>query len=297
MRLRSVGELAIGRLSHGAAPLLRRGGDAAIAMLNALVPTTGYARRADISYGAHPRHKLDIYTPAAPGQSPRPVVLFFYGGSWKFGERAHYTFVGEALARRGLVTAIADYRLFPEVRFPAFAEDGAAALLWLQGHVGEHGGDADALFVMGHSAGANIAALLALNPDFGTSDRVRGLIGLAGPYAFRPAEIPSVRRIFAGSATETTRPLAFAGAGGRPPPALLAHGRRDSNVHPYHTRQMAALLRAQGGRVHAAYYDGVGHIGLIGAFARPFRARAPVIEDVARFVAEVAAAERADAPA
>ncbi len=73
----------------------------------------------DVAYGPNPRQRMDIYVPKGGGDGPKPVVFFIYGGSWANGDKETYSFVGDALAARGFVTVIADYRLVPEVRFPS----------------------------------------------------------------------------------------------------------------------------------------------------------------------------------
>jgi acetyl esterase/lipase len=132
--------------------------------LNALSPTDTYTRLTDLPYGGDPRQRLDMYLPVSPPPpGGHPVVLFFYGGSWNRGERSDYRFIGEALGSRGVLTAIADYRLYPQVRYPDFLHDCAAALAWTLREVASHGGHAQRAFVMGHSAGAYNAAMLALD--------------------------------------------------------------------------------------------------------------------------------------
>ena len=129
-------------------------------VLNALAPD-GLAREAGLAYGEGPSRRLDVYAPPAAG-GPRPVVVFFYGGSWQNGKREDYRFAGAALAAEGFVAMVPDYRKYPEVRFPGFVEDGASAVAWARREAARFGGDPSKLWVMGHSAGAHIAALLAL---------------------------------------------------------------------------------------------------------------------------------------
>ena len=240
-------------------------------LVNTLVPSEGYRREAAIAYGTNARQMLDIYVPRAGDPGARPVVLFFYGGSWKSGDRTHYKFLGEALASRGVVTVVADYRLYPEVKFPAFMDDAAHALRWVESHAAAYGGNANAIYVMGHSAGANIAALVVLDPRYRGSSHVKGLIGLAGPYTFQPLEIDSVKAVYEGTDIAAARPVAFVGKTSKLPRTFLAHGRSDTTVHLFHTDLMAQALRAQGGDVRLVYYDDVAHVMLMGAFARPFR--------------------------
>jgi acetyl esterase/lipase len=99
-------------------------------LLNALVPSGTYILSDGIPYGEGPRRRLDVYRPGEAGPGPRPVVVFFYGGSWQNGNRADYRFVGEALAAMGFVAVLPDYRLHPDGLFPGFVEDGAAAVRW-----------------------------------------------------------------------------------------------------------------------------------------------------------------------
>src|SRR3990170_4362381 len=228
----------------GSAGLLA--GCSPLRLINGLAPSRTYRATNGLAYGSHPRYRLDVYRPAQhPG--PAPVVVFFYGGNWKSGERGDYLFVGEALASRGFVAVIPDYRLHPEVRLPAFLEDGAKAVSWALSHATEHGGDAGKLFLMGHSAGAYNAAMLALDPAYlrtaGVEQRrVRGLIGLAGPYDFLPLQSEVSKAVFGFPDTPlNTQPIRFVSADS--PPALLVTGDDDSVVRPQNTQRLAARPR------------------------------------------------------
>ena len=130
-------------------------------ILNTLSSDPDSRVAADIAYGEGARRRLDIYAP--PNASNAPVVVFFYGGSWNSGSREDYEFVGRALASRGIVAVLADYRIYPEVRYPSFLRDSAEAVAWTVGEIDRYGGDAERLFVMGHSAGAYNAAMIALD--------------------------------------------------------------------------------------------------------------------------------------
>lgn len=166
---------ALGLLLEGFNPL---------AEINFLVPRAGYQKQTGIGYGSLGRQKLDVYSPKGEVQN-LPVVVFFYGGSFQSGRRQDYRFVGEALTARGVIAVIPDYRVYPEGKFPTFIEDGAAAVSWARNHIYRFGGDPSRLFLMGHSAGAYIASMLALNPSYlaqvGLSNGdLYGFIGLAG---------------------------------------------------------------------------------------------------------------------
>ena len=136
-----------------------------LSILNATLPSDTYRATPDIAYGVNARQRLDVYRPA---KAPRaaPVVVFFYGGNWNRGQRGDYLFVGEALASKGFVAVVPDYRLYPEVRYPDFLDDSAQAVQWTMKHIAQSGGDPEQIFVMGHSAGAYNAAMLALNSAY-----------------------------------------------------------------------------------------------------------------------------------
>ena len=209
-------------------------------------------------------------------------------GDGKSGDRGDYRFMGEALARAGFVVAIPDYRLYPEVRFPDFVEDGALAVRWVRDHAAQFGGDPERIILMGHSAGAHTAALLAFDERYLARAGVpaaslRGLVGVAGPYAFDPFGQRSTKPVFAGLADpDEARPIAFVGA--EDISALLLHGAGDRTVRPTNTRELAARIRAAGGRVTHREYAGTGHIGIILSFAAPFRGRDTVYDDTVAFL-------------
>lgn len=243
----------------------------------------------DIAYGEGSRRQLDLYAPRRrDGRTRLPIIAFFYGGNWASGLKQGYGFVGRALAARGYLVAIPDYRLVPEVRFPAFVEDGAAAVEWIVANAAEQGGDPQCIVLMGHSAGAHIAAMLALDPQWlGEARRsVRGLIGLAGPYDFLPLAGPVTRAAF-GQARDlaSTQPVNFAAPGA--PPALLLHGGGDRTVLPRNSRELARRLAAAGGDSRLKIYPQLGHISILTALALPFRYRAPVLADATAFARDV----------
>ena len=176
-------------------------------LLNALIPHSGYSIKTNISYGNHPRQQLDIYRPDSLTANT-PVIVFFYGGSWQKGSKDDYRFVGQAFAAKGYITVIADYRLYPEVRFPAFVQDGAEALAWIHQNIAEYGGNAQQIFVAGHSAGAYIAVMLGTGSEYTPHlDGIKGIIGIAGPYDFLPFTDPAIKDIFSQVADQKTQPI------------------------------------------------------------------------------------------
>jgi acetyl esterase/lipase len=237
----------------------------------------------DMPFGAHPRQRLDIYAPRRSGER-RPVLVFFYGGNWDSGDRHDYAFAGRAFAGLGFVTVLPDDHHTHEQPYPAFMDDAAAALAWVRAHIGEHGGDPDRIVVAGHSAGAYIAVTLALDPRWGAAGAIRAGVGLAGPYDFLPFDSPVTERTF-GHVEDlpATQPINHVRADA--PPLLLITGADDSTVYPRHSRDLAARLQDSGGTAELIVYPAVNHTGPLKALARPFRRHAPVLGDIAAFLA------------
>jgi acetyl esterase/lipase len=264
------------------------------ATLNALSQRDSHTLIEGVAYAALPRHKLDIYRPTATAPALGwPVVVFFYGGLWNRGERADYRFVGAALASRGVLTLVADYRLYPEVRYPEFLADSAQALAWGLREAGALGGNPRRVFVMGHSAGAYNAAMLALDARWlravgHAPEELAGWIGLAGPYDFLPMTNPDTRPVFfhpnypAGS-----QPIGHITPVSRP--AFLGAARHDDLINPQrNTVGLATHLQAAGVDVTLKLYERVNHMTLAAALAWPLRWLAPVLDDVVAFIATAA---------
>lgn len=267
----------------------------AVDVLNATVPSDTYRNIANLPYGDQPRQKLDVYLPTqtladkALAAGGAPLVVFFYGGSWSSGDRADYRFVGEALATQGIVTVVADYRLSPEVRYPVFLQDSALAMRWAVDNAQKYGADPARIFVMGHSAGAYNAAMLALDKRWlgavGLSpSRLAGWIGLAGPYDFLPIGDRQTRVAFEWPNTPPDSQALFH-ASSASPPALLLAPEQDSLVNTQRsTVGMAQRLKSSGVRVESELYDTVSHVTIVAAMASVLRSRAPVLERVTAFV-------------
>jgi acetyl esterase/lipase len=251
-------------------------------LLNATVPCQGFTREADIPYGPEPRQRLDLYRPDTPNADGK-TVLFLYGGAWETGSKGLYLFVAQALASAGYTVVIPDYRLYPAVRFPTFVEDGARAVRWSADRFG-----ADKVFLMGHSAGAHIALLLAANTRYLEAagvDRLklRGAIGLAGPYDFLPLKSAKLIDIFGSANNPAIEAITFAKA--PLPPILLIHGTADTIVYPSNSEHLAAAWRRAGAPAELKLYPGVGHIDVIAAMSGLLSGRAPTRADVLAWLA------------
>jgi len=257
--------------------------------INALVPRSGYAIEKDVAYGPDARQRFDLYVPeGATGSAP--VAVFFYGGGWTGGKKADYLFAGQALAERGYVVAIPDYRLYPQVRFPAVLEDSAAAVAAIRTHVAARNLGRGPVALVGHSAGAYNAAMLALDPQWLDAvgvDRckdISAVVGLAGPYNFLPLKGRSLAAIFGDAVpVEKTQPIEFAKT--KAPPMLLLAGRNDGIVSPRNATSLASAIEQAGGRAETKLYDNIGHADIVAAFARPFRGVPPSLDDLDRFLA------------
>jgi acetyl esterase/lipase len=274
-----------GLLALLAAPLA---GCSRSALLDAVVSRDSYRGREGVRYGGDQRQKLDVFRPLLDAR-PAPLVVFFYGGSWTRGERADYRFVGEALAAHGIATLIVDYRLSPQVRYPQFLADCAQAVKWAFEHTAELGADARRIFLMGHSAGAYNAAMLALDPRWLANvglapQRLAGWVGLAGPYDFLPISNPDAQIAFDWPATAAdTQPITHVSA--QAPRSLLLAAAEDDSVNPQRsTVGLARRLAAVGAPVRYKLFDRVGHVSLVVAMARPLNWLAPVLPEVLGFV-------------
>jgi len=253
-------------------------------LLNATIPRRGYTVMRDRAYGDDPRHRMDLYVPKGL-TGPAPVVLYFYGGSWQWGSKATYRFLGQALASAGIVVAVADYRLYPQVKYPAFVEDSAEAFRFVRANIAQHGGDPSRVFLAGHSAGAYNVVLLAADRRYLTDAEraaIRGVIGIAGPYDFLPLTDPKLIDMFGGDSVVETQPISYIDR--KLPPMLIVHGSGDTTVHPRNERRLAKKLREFGTEVETREYDGIGHIEIIVSLARGFRGRTTLRDDIVQFV-------------
>ena len=274
-----------------------------IRLFNILIPESGLEATHDVAYSALPRNKLDVYRPAssttAPGAAAKPVVIFFYGGAWDSGDKSGYLFVAEALTSRGYVVVVPNYRLYPEVTFPAYMDDAALAVKWTFDNVAQYGGDPARVFVMGHSAGAQLAALVAYDAKYleriaVDTRRIKGVVSLAGPMDFLPLTEPKLEFIFPLPVRAASQPINF--IVGKEPPTLLLHGEADTRVGIHNSRNLAARIVARSGDVETTYYPEMGHLGILLALAAPLRDGKPVLDRVAKFI-DVRAATPTDARA
>lgn len=261
-------------------------------LLNGLVPTDGHTLTPNIAYGELARQKLDIYIPTNKTTSNNkklmPIVLFIYGGSWDSGEKKDYLFAAEAFTSKGYLTVIPDYRLFPEVKFPAFIDDAALASKWVKSHIAEYGGDPDQIFIVGHSAGAQIGLMLDLNTEYLARvnlkpDAFKGYIGLAGPYDFLPLKSQRLKDIFGPEELRwKSQPINY--VTGKNQPTLLLVGLKDDIVWPKNTFNLAKAIEAKKGPVKVVKFPDYGHVDMVTNIAKPFRGNSTLLDEIILFM-------------
>ncbi|WP_296722560.1 alpha/beta hydrolase [Erythrobacter sp.] len=241
-----------------------------------------------VAFGSHGQ-SLDIWLPeSAASDADLPVVIFWYGGGWAKGDRTAYAFAGRALANQGFLVVIPDYRKVPQVRFPAFLDDGAEAAAWVEDNIAQYGGDPTRLAFMGHSAGAYQAIMLALDSKRlvaagADPSNVKAAVGLSGPYDFYPFDSPrSIAAFSQWPQPEETQPITYASADA--PPLVLVTSEGDETVRPRNTNNLAAKLRELGAPVEVINYGPLDHEEVVMALSKPFRSKGPVLADSARFL-------------
>jgi acetyl esterase/lipase len=280
--------------SCAALAILTLGACSPLSTLNTLGPRDlAHHPGRDIAYGPDPRQRLDVYTQIAPSVKLAPIVVFFYGGGWNSGSRTDYSWVGDSLASRGFVAVVPDYRLAPEHPYPAFVQDGAAAVRWARDHAADFGGDPDRIVLAGHSAGAYIALQLALDDTFlraaGVDPRsIRGAVSLSGPADFYPFTVKESQEAFgAYPDPRDTQPINHVHPGA--PPIFLGHGDKDETVELSNSVHLANALKAAGDPVVLKIYPGLKHPDTVLALSRLFRGKAPVLADITQFITDVTA--------
>ena len=255
----------------------------AMRMLDWATPEEGYSVQQHLAYADLPRQHLDVYTPTQSAAN-KPTILFFYGGSWQDGRKEDYRFVAQALTQRGYQVVVPDYRVYPDALFPEFMDDAAQALSWTASNLDQP------IVVMGHSAGAHIAALLALDQQYANrykvnSDRIVALVGLSGPYDFLPLKSKRLKKIFAAAENiEHTQPINYVTAAA--PTTLLLQGESDTVVKPFNSQHLADKLEQHGVEVTLKLYPGEGHVATLTALSVLFDNEPPVMEDIDQFLSK-----------
>ena len=265
-------------------PILTACSSSALTLANTLARFDDYTLTANQPYGTHALNMLDIYQPR---EKAKGTVIFFYGGCWgacTTFTRKHYRFVAQALTSRGYVVVIPDYRRYPNVLFPQIMEDSAAVVAWVSNNIERFSGTSDQIFLMGHSSGGHIAAMLTVNERYlgvGLHQNIRGFIGLAAPYDFI-FDQPYLPKLFAGLEYSDSQPSHF--VDGSEPPLLLLHGKEDDTVYMRNIVNMTKTVRQKGGKVEPHIYNGVDHVAILAALSIPYNNRSEVMHDITDFL-------------
>ncbi len=278
--------------------------------LNRVLPKHQYTKSKDIAYGRDTRQCFDWYTPSEQsydGEHPsndepelpqylnHPVIVFVHGGAWDQGNKSDYEFVGHAFTQMGYAVCIPNYRLYPQAHFPHFIQDVASAVAELEDRLVSQFGIKTRIILVGHSAGAHTAAMLAADSRYfkesHTHAEIVSWIGLAGPYDL-PLDDPLVAGKFDHAHPidadqhsdhhHSANPINLAQS--NMPPALLIHGDKDTTVGPYHTDRFARKLTALNVSVQTHQYSSVNHRQLIGGMAWMVRFLNPVFKDIEHFL-------------
>lgn len=251
-------------------------------VLNAPTAFASFDKSADISFSNSLDLGLDVYAPKGAKANAHPVIVFFYGGRWTTGAKEDYAFVAHRFVNLGYVVVVADYRKYPDVKFPAFVEDAALAVSWTHKNIAEYGGRADQMFLLGHSAGAHIGALLATDERYLNDDiKIAGFAGLAGPYDFTPKEDDLVDMFGPPSRFDQMRVTSF--IEGNEPPMLLLYGAQDDLVAQFNLDRLKAKIGEEGGDVESIIYPEFDHIDLVTVLSWVKDKKNRVASDIDRF--------------
>lgn len=245
----------------------------------------GHEVTKNLAYGDHAWQKLDLHIPAAKSGAVKPVLVFFYGGSWYTGKKEQYFFAADAFTRLGYLVVIPDYLKAPHAKFPQFIQDGAASIAWVKNNIARYGGNPDAIFVAGHSAGAHLGGLLFSDPSYlqahGLEPRsVRAFAGMAGPYNFTPTEEKFIK-VFGKENFEKMKMMNH--IDGDEPPMILMHGLKDSTVGVANKNASIEKLQAAQVPFKDVEYAKASHIGILLSLTPRFSEQASTVTDIHRF--------------
>jgi acetyl esterase/lipase len=257
----------------------------------------GFRVQRDLVFDAEHQLKLDWYESKQAGNNS-PLIIFFYGGGWMTGDKSQYLFAAQALTARGYQVVIPNYRLYPQVKFPEFLTDAAKAVAYVQKQKNGQAKHALAkntqptspLFLMGHSAGGYIAAMIATDPQYLAQQQldreiITAVVGIAGAYSFNPAEteylpvfdhLQFTQQGFAPMQVDTRVQTTQS-------PMLLITGGKDVTVMQSNTDKLAAALSQVQSPFQLKQYPQLNHTQLMSVFVKPFRSRAPVVADIDAF--------------
>ncbi len=277
-------------------PLIFLGGCSALGVINSVSKIYTVETKQNIAFDSHPKLQYDLYYPKSKNTSlnETPVIVFFYGGSWNRGDKSEYEFVGRRLASMGYIIAVPNYRLYPEVKYPAFLEDNIKAVKAIQSEIKktEYAAlkPAEKFIMMGHSAGAYNAAMLAFDPTWASqiqSDKnalIKGFIGMAGAYNIYPIKDTEVQPVFHHpDYPPESQPIQFAGK--TQPPSLILSPETDTLVSIERNSQTLHNALSEAGNTSVIKtIEGTDHVTLIATLSPLLFFKGSSTEPIKEFV-------------
>ena len=236
--------------------------------INYLTPKDTFEKEEHLAYGLKARNRLDLYRTKNP-KKQKPLIVFVHGGSWQHGNKRDYLFIGETFAREGYDVAVINYHLAPEHIFPAFVDDLAQAIHYLNQNKVKLNISTDNMILMGHSAGAfNVMSVVysAQSQNFKYKDQIKAIVGLAGPYHFDYVGDPLSEHAFDHKISyQQVMPYYFI------EPNQITHyllvAEQDQVVERKNALDLDIALRQKGNHSHIAVIPKTGHITIVATLA------------------------------
>ena len=240
------------------------------------------------------KHKLNLFVPA-DGKG-HPVILFVHGGSWRRGDKddfgGAYSQLGRSLASEGIAVAVINYRLTPDVRHPEHARDVARAVSWIHYNAADHGLDSRKIVLMGHSAGAHLCSLVAMDSFYleeqgVTPEIIRGVVSVSGVYDLTRTGVTGqllYADVFGIDEQQLKEASPTFHVGGSPAPFLLLYAEDDYPTADFQTRRFASILDKSGGSVRILQIFGRNHVNIISGVGKNDD---PVRNEIVNFLMEI----------
>ena len=242
--------------------------DLASYSMNYLTPKDTFEKEEHLAYGLKARNRLDLYRTKNP-KKQKPLIVFVHGGSWQHGNKRDYLFIGETFAREGFDVAVINYQLAPENIFPAFVDDLAQAIHYLNQNKVKLNISTDNMILMGHSAGAfNVMSVVysAQSQNFKYKDQIKAIVGLAGPYHFDYVGDPLSEHAFDHKISyQQVMPYYFIEPNHIKHYLLVAE--QDQVVERKNALDLDIALRQKGNHSHIAVIPKTGHITIVATLA------------------------------
>ena len=236
--------------------------------INYLTPKDTFEKEEHLAYGLKARNRLDLYRTKNP-KKQKPLIAFVHGGSWQHGNKRDYLFIGETFAREGFDVAVINYQLAPENIFPAFVDDLAQAIHYLNQNKVKLNISTDNMILMGHSAGAfNVMSVVysAQSQNFKYKDQIKAIVGLAGPYHFDYVGDPLSEHAFDHKISyQQVMPYYFIEPNHIKHYLLVAE--QDQVVERKNALDLDIALRQKGNHSHIAVIPKTGHITIVATLA------------------------------